>query len=180
MCWDTRLNFACDWFLQKDGRSFCCGLAMLSSLIVHCLCTTTTTSSLFRLVIESHCCKAGRKKKGVQRSFNMFSHVYALLRFCGPDPLPPRRSFCCGLAMLSSLIVHCLCTTTTTSSLFRLVIESHCCKAGRKKKGVQRSFNIYIYIYYIEICYNYIDLIFFVMDLQTNLPIEFHFTMGNV
>ena len=96
MCWDTRLSFACDWFLQKGGRSFfAVAVQCWHHSDLHCLfCYDDDELHLTSCDRESLLQSWQKeKKKGSSAELQHVPHVYALLRFCGPDPLPPRRSF---------------------------------------------------------------------------------------
>ncbi len=71
MRWDTRLSYACDWFLRKDGAfvvELHCYLHRFPLPCYHNDDELTLTSGDRESLLQSW----QKEKKGVQRSFNMF------------------------------------------------------------------------------------------------------------
>ena len=68
-------------------------------------------------------------------------------------PAATQKKFLLWLCNVGIILIYiAFSATTTTNFILRLVIESHCCKAGRKKKGSSAELqHIYIYIIYIYI-----------------------------
>ena len=125
-------------------------------LIYIAFSATTTTNFILRLVIESHCCKAGRKrKKGSSAELQHVPHVYALLRFCGPDPLPPRRSFfAVAVQCWHHSDLHCLfCYDDDELHLTSCDRESLLQSWQKEKKREFSGASTYIYIECIYILY---------------------------